>query len=233
MSNNSNTEVQIQKRTPTALEPAPNFFGHIVKLNGAAKNVFCTRFYTVDGFLCMENVKCEESLYSDEELARMICSCCNYGVYQKRPCLKISTDRGYRELVQYYRLTAMRTMLSGKLEDSWALSTEDEAPDWTKKNQQEALAEANARVRKQNDEVRKKNREYLFKYTIPEYHKFVALKAYLKSRWRKLLFNKDTYRQKWIQEYIKNHEIDFSWLKEEIERCGIEFDPEIDWASLK
>lgn len=239
--NENNQEAQIiQRQNPSALEPAINFYGHLVNIQKPrfSDTVFCSRFYTVNGFLCMENVKRMEKFNSSVEkafelsfAASMLTDVGNGGPYF---CIRRNTASTFYKY--YYVMVPMRTMPSRYLDDSTSFRTENEAPSWVKTDKQTAQQDSDSATRENNQKIRERNREHLFNDVIPNYKIFIARAAYFKSKWTWGGYKRDCLNGKldrWVEEYLKNNEIDFTPLKQEIEKDKIEFEPDVDWDTLK
>ena len=233
---------EIVKKSPRALEPAPDFAGHLIefKKSNSTKVIFCKRFYTVNGFLCLEDVKREKHLESNEERINVLShhQGVDYKPTQKNNS-KFTIDYKYSSRFQapYYESCPMRTMPTAFMMDSWSFQDEGEAPEWIKYNKQEAQVMANSRARKDCDDKRIYNREYLFDKVIPNYWIHIAQKAYFESWWRCFVYRHSKKLDgfnKWVEEYMEAHpHCDLTPLKEKIEKCKIEFDQEIDWTAAE
>lgn len=232
-----------ERKLPAVLEPAQNFFGHLLQYRKPqdvpVQEVFCTKFYTINGFLCLENVKTEQNLKSDEKPVKIVQlvkyfyypSCKNYGN-------RFYFSHSWSEMVtkKYYTFMHMRTMPSSYLDDTCSFKEESEAPEWTKYNEEEARAIANQKTRELAEKARENNRKYLFEEVIPAYRRHIAHQKYFKSWWRRLeyLWKKTSgHFDKWVDDYICRHPCtDYSEVKKRIEGMEIEFDQEIDWNRI-
>jgi len=221
-----------ENNLPVTLEPATDFHGHLVSIQKTWGRdiVFCSKFYTVNGFLCLKDVKREEKVISDEKKTAKLfyefgTSCGNcffkvYPTYDSTIC------------VSYYSMVPMRTVPSRYLDDSTSFSTEEETPLWTQRDEQKARAEADMATRKNNEEIRLQNRKFLFSQVIPDYRIHIAQKAYFKSWWRRIIYEnnkKNGEFDQWVTTYCEKNDIDLIPLKRMIEKMKIEFDQEIDW----
>lgn len=219
---------------PAVLEPAQDFYGHLIKVvkSRSSDDVFCTRFYTLNGFLCLEGVRRQGRVYADIDLTRVL----RYqgGVSDKGSSFGVYRDSGNTPYCYHYEnMTSMRTMPSKYLDDSSSYKDEDDAPMWARRDKQTAQGIANAKAVKDNQDTRERNREFLFKEVIPAYRSHIAREAYFDSWWRRFRYwaNKKSGKfDEWVENYLSTHpDIDLMPLRRDIEKLKVEFDQEIDW----
>lgn len=140
---------------PINFATSDDFKSHSVRVEGYKEPIYCTKFYKVDEFVCLENMKLCRTRYSDIDLVPRI-GWADRGTYIFMEC----SDAYRKEVVGYYTADTKTIRMQQFIQANSFKNNEeaeDGLPQWAFISKKEAVEKANILETKNNEDINKLN----------------------------------------------------------------------------
>jgi len=198
-----------ETKLPMILNPVQvSAVAHGVLLNGDGAEHICESFFTLNGFLCMKNIRNPENAYSTiKQALKLTYRYIDDGV-------QISVDAPSRAMSQYGKQTSFVTLPHSDFRKATSYENQTDAPDWAFRTREQAIDIANEAEEHQNNYTRKHNKT-IIEPLISYYECYYANHFFEKLTKLDLLF---VNKEKWKKQLMKKNPVDVDILKDACEQ---------------